>query len=682
MISKINLKRRDAIIIKKLLEAELPLTSKDLSEELNVSVRTIKSDLQRVEQFLSAHDIKLIRKPKVGIYVLADSKEKEKLLEEINFYLPNLRKFSREERIKQIILDFFISPYPITIEFLCEKFSCSRPTIIRDLKVVKSWFDERSIKLVGKPGVGLFINGQEVNIRKTLVSFLLSNKFDLSIAKHIVSSNNSLSRVQRLNEFIKFFGFFDFEGIKKLIETIEKEIDIRLVDSSFVALATHIAIAIKRIKRGKRILMDKKQLGKISSTKEFDIVKSNKKILEDYYNIEIPEEEVGYITLHLLGARLRVDNNLSIFPSRKNYERIAEDFVHKLLRKVQDDLLFPIKGDKKLLLGLINHLSASIVRLQYGLDIENPFLEKIKLDHPLLFSLIRNFIKELEKSLNIKIPDSEIGFITMHIIAAIERLQAKISKLRRVVVVCPTGLGTSELLASRLKAYFPDLKIVKVASTRDIIENRLEGEVDLIISTVSLPLTNIPYVKVSPFLNKKEVEQLSKLLNVRRKGNCKFYGIGGKLEMDESLLDERLIILNLKAKNREEVIEQLSEKLLKYGYVKEGFTKAILEREERFPTGLPTPIPTALPHVDAKYANKPVIAISTLREPVDFREMGNPQNLLSVEIVFLIVLKNPKKQAEVLKKLVQEFQNVTFLEKVKASSSTKEVKELLLRIFD
>jgi len=680
MISKINLKRRDAIIIRELLEAKLPLTTKGLSEQLNVSVRTIKSDLQRVEQFLRAYDIELIRKPRIGIYVLADSRQKEKLLEEINFYLPNLKKFSREERIKQIILDFFISPYPITIEFLCEKFNCSRPTIIRDLKVVKPWFDERSIKLVGKPGVGLFINSQEANIRKSLVSFLLSNKFDLSIAKYIVSSNNSLSRVQRLNEFIKFFGFFDFGGIKKLIETIEKEIDIRLVDSSFVALATHIAIAIKRIKKGKRILMDKKQLGNISSTKEFDIVKSNKKILEDYYNIEIPEEEVGYITLHLLGARLRVDNNLSIFPSRENYERIAEDFVHKLLHKVQDDFLFPIKGDKKLVLGLINHLSTSIVRLQYGLDIENPFLEKIKLDHPLLFSLIKNFIKQLENSLNIKIPESEIGFITMHIIAAIERLQAKISKLRRVVVVCPTGLGTSELLASRLKMYFPDIRIVKVTSARDVIENKFESEVDFIISTVDLPFTNIPYVKVSPFLNERELEQLSKFLNVSRKGNCKTYGIGGKIKMDENLLDEKLIILNLKAKDREEVIKRLSEKLLKYGYVKEGFTKAVLEREEKFPTGLPTPIPTALPHADAKYSLKPALAIATLEEPVIFYEMGNPKKSLNVKVVFLIVLTDPKEQVNLLKLLIKFLQKEENIKKFVKTKSEKEIKDFLLNL--
>jgi len=152
--------------------------------------------------------------------------------------------------------------------------------------------------------------------------------------------------------------------------------------------------------------------------------------------------------------------------------------------------------------------------------------------------------------------------------------------------------------------------------------------------------------------------------------------------MKENLLDERLILLNLQAKNKKEVIEKLSERLLKYGYVKKGYIKAVLKREEESPTGLPTQIYTALPHTDAEYSLRTGIAIATLKKPVLFQEMGNLQKSLEVRMVFLLALNNPKKEVFLLKQILQILHNKKQIEQVLCTQDLSKVNKILSKLFE
>ena len=67
----------------------------------------------------------------------------------------------------------------------------------------------------------------------------------------------------------------------------------------------------------------------------------------------------------------------------------------------------------------------------------------------------------------------------------------------------------------------------------------------------------------------------------------------------------------------------LSSAAIKAGYAKLGYLEAILEREEKYPTGLHIPqIEVAIPHADAEWANVPSLTIGLLEHPVPFKPMG------------------------------------------------------------
>lgn len=113
------------------------------------------------------------------------------------------------------------------------------------------------------------------------------------------------------------------------------------------------------------------------------------------------------------------------------------------------------------------------------------------------------------------------------------------------------------------------------------------------------------------------------------------------------LLDEE------KEYSKEEVLQILGEKLLEKGYVKESFTEAVLEREEKYPTGLRTePYPVAIPHTDPGHVNVPCISIVRLKCGVQFHEMVDLASVVRVNVIFCIALPEADQQTDVLQHLM------------------------------
>jgi mannitol operon transcriptional antiterminator len=87
-----------------------------------------------------------------------------------------------------------------------------------------------------------------------------------------------------------------------------------------------------------------------------------------------------------------------------------------------------------------------------------------------------------------------------------------------VIVACTSGIGTSRLLATRLKKEFQNIDIVDIVSTIHIDEEWLkDNRIDLIITTVYMEGHNVPVIQVDPLLieeNKKKLQIILENLNV------------------------------------------------------------------------------------------------------------------------------------------------------------------------
>ncbi|MBI9043283.1 MAG: PTS sugar transporter subunit IIA [Anaerolineaceae bacterium] len=139
-------------------------------------------------------------------------------------------------------------------------------------------------------------------------------------------------------------------------------------------------------------------------------------------------------------------------------------------------------------------------------------------------------------------------------------------------------------------------------------------------------------------------------------------------------LNESFIIIDCEAKTSDQVIEALAERLFAKSMVSQDYARATIARENVHPTGLPTkPFCIAFPHADADGVNTSALAIAILKEPVLFKNIADPDEDLSIEVVIMMANKDPKEQVKTLRDLANIFGEPEKLEELRGLQKAVDV---------
>jgi len=95
-----------------------------------------------------------------------------------------------------------------------------------------------------------------------------------------------------------------------------------------------------------------------------------------------------------------------------NIVGLCEEIISMIANELNENL------NEKIHISLIDHISYTIKRLKTNDVIQNPFLIETETLYKKEFEIAKKAAKMLEEKINIKIPESEIGFITLHIHSA------------------------------------------------------------------------------------------------------------------------------------------------------------------------------------------------------------------------------------------------------------------------
>ncbi|HAE61560.1 MAG TPA: PTS sugar transporter subunit IIA [Eubacteriaceae bacterium] len=153
--------------------------------------------------------------------------------------------------------------------------------------------------------------------------------------------------------------------------------------------------------------------------------------------------------------------------------------------------------------------------------------------------------------------------------------------------------------------------------------------------------------------------------------------------MNDVYLKEEFILNNYKCEKFEDVIYALCQRLVEGKAIEKEYFDAVIEREKKFPTGLPTePYKVAIPHASGDgLVLKSSLAVAVLNKPVNVIEAGSSVGKnLKVDIVFLIAMKSADGQLDMLRRLNEIFTKKEYLEKIKNSETPKEVINILQNV--
>lgn len=507
-----SISSRQRRIISILLEKEGGLTYSEIAGELNMSVRTAQREVKQVKLALSSYGLKLVKKMGGGL-TLKGSPDSidllKKQLEEAFIY----DVFSPRERQEGIVFDLLLATEPVKLYVLSKKYSVTEGTVSHDLDKASLWLEQMRLKLIRKPGLGVYIEGTDQQKRMACSRFLLEGTtFEEWIHLfYLPEQEKELTFYHRLHKYV---DMTDILKVEKAVRGIINEENMSFNDRNYVNLIIHIMLAVERIKHGENFEEETDVPEFIFNMPEYKVSEKIVTQVEDVLNIVIPKLETSYIALHLSGRRYQKD----IPASGEDIK--WTDFTNRFIKAVEDELGEMLRDDEILFEGLISHFIPAMNRLELGLQIHNPMAGQIKEQHPVVYAACCSSMERLSGQIDHRIPDDEIGYLAMHVEAALMRQKEMKTGMYRGVVVCASGMGTSTYLKTRLKQEIANLDIVGVVSAIELTD-WLESntELDLIISTVNIPnIQQQNTVIVSPFLTREDRQEIfTKLNHLQRK---------------------------------------------------------------------------------------------------------------------------------------------------------------------
>lgn len=146
-----------------------------------------------------------------------------------------------------------------------------------------------------------------------------------------------------------------------------------------------------------------------------------------------------------------------------------------------------------------------------------------------------------------------------------------------------------------------------------------------------------------------------------------------------TFLDPDVIVLQSEASSSEAIIRALAAKLEARGYVKPSYADAVVARERELPTGLNmgTGHNVAVPHTDPHHVIRAGVAIATLKQPVDFANMEDPDEIVPVSIVFLLAINDKDRQIDTLQAIMATIQHASKLALLTAAQNVDDLKAAL-----
>ena len=363
-------------ILKILLKNEGKTSYKELSEKVFINERTIRYDIEKINQLLLENSFLEIEKKSKGELFYSDLVMLSNI---ITFFQKNI---STDEIKDEIIMFKTLFQERLNLNDLCEELNVSRTTIKNILREIRGRLEKYDLKLETEIQKGLILVGKENSIRMAQLKFLnrYFNYFSSNTSEHIKSLLDEIFS-QDLKEYSKNF-----------IDILMKEKNIVIADEPYLTLQNYICIMIWRLKDDK-ILTEIENENFFKGTSEYLQIKDHIKILEKHFHIDINDIELLRLTDLFLGC-----HNYCNEKSFYNFWIEIDVLAKKIIENFSINMEIDLTKDKNLLYGIINHLKPTIHRLKNRISLENSILNEFLKNYKPIFEATKKSFRRVYRN--------------------------------------------------------------------------------------------------------------------------------------------------------------------------------------------------------------------------------------------------------------------------------------------
>jgi mannitol operon transcriptional antiterminator len=512
-----TLTTRQRDILRIILEGNRPFSSIELSGLLNLTPRQVNYSILGVKAWLSQHNQDLKTLPGTGFSVEILPEQARKLSQEIGLHASMQIVLSASQRQQLMALFILSQSEPIILSQLEQKVQVSKVTVIKDLDEIEIWLKSRNITMVRKPHFGIQTIGAEQDIQQALAEVLWGETpfsgdqvVQITHADGLVFNLEGDAKLMPLVEYARqFLAQLNMRRAIGLVAKAEEQLGGRFTDDAVLFLALAFAIAAIRVKGGQHYTVPQDRLKWLQSLPIWPVAGFITRRLGRDTNATWSASDTAGIAMQLIAAPRN-----EIMPGEiELYDDFAALTEHLLEYISQAFAIGKLKHDRTLQNGLLTCVVPACYRQRFQLWFPvSLMINNLPEQDDRETEITKEITHMVQHHTGVNLPQSEIDNLIVLLRAAIIRNRTYL--FERIIVVCPSGMATAQLLVARLNARFPYLNKLEVISMRDLTPS-LISSADLIITTVPLPrqfTNNQKVLLVHPLLMPADIEAITQSL--------------------------------------------------------------------------------------------------------------------------------------------------------------------------
>ena len=536
-----------------------------------------------------SYGISILKSPRKGIYLSGDTLKKNSFFQQL-LYSNNNRptQYLQEER-NLFILSELLKNNSLSYDEIINTMYISVHTLKNDLVIIQSLLQKFDCNLSNKKE-HIYIDGNELDIQRCFKNALLN---------HVEENKNNFKTIMS-----EVFTVDLYDKIIKFVEEIMMISNKNISDYYFKSLSLSLLIFFKRKLMGKKTSLKEKIFEDLKCYGNYLEILDKLNILVESCDMTLDENELKYIN------QLIYTHGCNILDYSKENNTNYSDDVDLIVSNISNILNVNLSQDDSLINKLKNHYSPMLNRLSNKIRVRNPLLVDIKKQYMVMFTLTWYVLAFIEKKYSVILTDDEVSFMTIHFQVALDKVYIQ----KNILIVCPLGLATSELIFNRVSAVLSGKDNIITCNEQQIYTSDLSN-IDFIISSIPLPGINKKVINVSNLLTENDVQKIMKYYTSLN-GQINTFKKSHKLDNFKfmSNFSKEYVMLNKEYSNKEKLLDDIIDIYYQNNIVKTGFRDSIKDRELKGYTSLMNMV--AIPHAHPETVIESKITILTLKKPI------------------------------------------------------------------
>lgn len=570
-------------LIRHLLNAQNPLSSDVLAVVMGTTAKTIRSNIDSINEILKLTcGARIVSKTGIGYYLeVLDENEFWNFNHTFNskyfddYLLPDVAT----ARIRYIIRRLLFSDGHIKIDRLADELYVSRTTVSGALKSVKAVLGEYHLELQQRANYGIRVTGQESHRRVAQADYIYSDEDSTSVDLDIY----------------RYIYLYDTKALREQICKNLIEYNISIANNSLQKLTSLLLVSDYRIRSGNKVIFTG-DITDIKTKVEFLLAKT---IVNALFKTEWDETEIAWLAAFIISRRNITDKDRYEIRKERKYFEMSGRIIDWIYGTIEVDLTI----DSKFRVELARHLRGMYYRITFGFEKKDVGLLETKGNNS-AFEYAVIVARYLEMEYGFCVQESEIVYLSYRFFTHF-RLTANHNK-QNILAVMDKGTNTADLFLYELNSEFGNyIENSDSAEIYQVPYLPLENFDCIITDIPSLKFdVTIPVKRVNYFLTENDVAVLKDYFTQSTQNAVKFI----------NSFKEELFVRNIEAETKEAVIQLLYNKVINSMKLEEKVYKNILERENMASTEQGNC--TAIPHSLYTALEEPVIAVGVLKRPI------------------------------------------------------------------